>query len=383
VRASDAAGVKRSKVFAAHPGEPLLSFNMVTSLMPLASASAPQTYKFALAIGLAVPIIASLFGLLPFALAAAAFVVPIVYILYLYDVSQWEDEPVPVLLGCVGIAAVLSVLFTWLWRDGILGGGVAFVSRKGHASVDTKTLLVVGLLVPIVGEVLKQVGPLWLATKARFDDLLDGLTFGVASGATFAALETILVNRQLIFSGQTHYNNVDPAVWISLVVVAGLLKPVIYGAATGIAVAQFSGLGEGHDGFKAKYFQGLLEALLANVAFQMGIYLLGRSGGTVGIALGLVWALIVAMAVVLRLRVLLHTALLEEGLEHAQNGTVPGTATQDVAFCPECEMPLLHNASFCSTCGASVKAGSKTARRANSEPSAPPSDAPATEEAPV
>jgi len=365
-------------VFAAHPGEPLVSFNVVTSLMPLASATAPQTYKFALAIGLAIPIVAALFGLLPFALATAAVVVPIVYILYLYDVNEWEDEPVPVVLGTVAFAAVLSLVFTLVWRDGILGGGVAFVGRRNHPHVDTKTLLVVGLLLPVVSEALKQIGPIWLATKARFDDLLDGVTFGVASGATYAAIETIVVNRQLIFSGQSHFDHIDPAVWISIVVVAGLIKPVIYGAATGIAVGGFSGLGEGYDGFKPLYWRGLGEALLANVAFQVGIYLLGLSGGTVGVSLGLVWGLIVAGALVLRLRVLLHTALLEGALEHARNGTVPKAASQDIGFCPECELPLLHNASFCIACGASVRAASKLSRRANSEPGAT-----VTEEAPV
>ena len=134
VRATDAAGQARRRVFAAHPGEPLVSFNVVTSMMPLASATAPQTYKFALAIGLAIPVIASLFGLLPFALATAAVVVPIVYILYLYDVNEWEDQPVPVVLGTVAVAGVLSLLFTLLWRDGILGSVALAAAAMAVAS---------------------------------------------------------------------------------------------------------------------------------------------------------------------------------------------------------------------------------------------------------
>ena len=386
VRATDKTGASRRRVFAAHPGEPLVSFNVVTSLMPLASATAPQTYKFALAIGLAIPIVAAVFGLLPFAIAAAAVVVPIVYVIYLYDVNEWEDEPVPVVLGTVALAAVLSLVFTLVWREGILDNGVAFVARRNHPHVDAKTILVVGLLVPILAEALKQIGPLWLASRRAFDDLLDGVTFGVASGATYAAIETIVLNRHFIFSGQSHFDHIDPAVWISIVIVAGFLKPVVYGAATGLAVGAYSGLGEGYDGFKPAYFRGLGEALLANVAFQLGIYLLGLSGGTVGVTLGMVWGLLVAGVVVLRLRVMLHTALLEGALEHARNGTVPKAASQDIGFCPECEMPLLHNASFCIACGASVRAASKLSRRANSEPSASMASTASgtvTEEAPV
>src|SRR3954454_659523 len=72
--------------YAAHPGEPVTSFNIVTSLMPLASGSAPQTYKFAWGLGLLPPIVFAAVGVLSLALACAAFVVPVVYVLYLYDV---------------------------------------------------------------------------------------------------------------------------------------------------------------------------------------------------------------------------------------------------------------------------------------------------------
>ena len=47
-----AGGAERREAFALQPGEPVMSFNMVTSLMPLASGSAPQTYRWALGVGL-------------------------------------------------------------------------------------------------------------------------------------------------------------------------------------------------------------------------------------------------------------------------------------------------------------------------------------------
>ena len=159
-------GQLRRGVFAAHPGEPLLSFNVVTSLMPLASATAPQTYKFALAIGLAIPIIAAIVrGCCRSRWPTAAVVVPVVYILYLYDVNEWEDQPVSVVLGAVAGAGVLATIFTLIWRDGILGD--ASVRRCGVAMRPStpRPCSSSGLLVPIVSEVLKQVGPIWLATQ--------------------------------------------------------------------------------------------------------------------------------------------------------------------------------------------------------------------------
>src|SRR5688500_11224767 len=90
-------GVGRS--FAVHPGEPVASFNLVSSLMPLAAGSTPQTYRFALSLGLAVPVVAAVLGYLPFAFATACVVVPVVYLLYLYDVNEWEDQPITVVLA--------------------------------------------------------------------------------------------------------------------------------------------------------------------------------------------------------------------------------------------------------------------------------------------
>lgn len=374
VRVSGPHGHHRRGSYAAHAGEPVTSFNIVTSLMPMASSTAPHTYKWALGVGLLVPVLFAISGLLPLALACAAFVVPVVYVLYLYDVNQWEDEPVPVVLGTLLVAGVLGAAFTLLWRDGILGSALAFVGRNNEAHVDAKSLLVIGLLVPIVGEALKQLGPLWLSTKARFDDMLDAVTFGVASGAAFAAAETIVLNHGIIFSGTSRFDHTNAALWISLVVTAGLLKPVIYGAASGIALAGFSGVGEGYNGFTSNYWRALVEAIAINVAFQLGLYFTGLFGGTLGVMLGLVWALVIAAAVVIRLRFVLHTALLEGALEHLTEGKVPSTASRDIAFCSECELPLLHDASFCIACGTAVRAASKITRRVNSAPGHAPQE---------
>src|SRR5687767_14636955 len=151
--------------------------------------------------------------------------------------------------------------------------------------------------------------------KRGFDDLIDGLTFGIAAGVAFAAHESIALNSQLFLHGEWRVEGADAAVWTSLVIVGGLLKPIVYGSAIGIAVAAFSGLGEGNDGFTNKYVRGCVEGLGALVAFHVGIYLTGRLEGSLGVILGLVWALIVALYLVLRVRVVLHTALLEGALE--------------------------------------------------------------------
>jgi RsiW-degrading membrane proteinase PrsW (M82 family) len=369
------AGGERKQSFALQPGEPVASFNLVSSLMPLASGSAPQTYRWALGLGILIPVVAGALGFLAFAFVAAALVVPAVYVVYMYDVNQWEDQPVGVVLGAIGAAAALAVGFTFLWHAGLLGNDLAPVDIDGTESgIRWTSFLVLVLLVPIAGEVVKQVGPILLARRPAFDDMIDGLTFGVAAGAAFAAAETIVVNRGL-FSTFGQVDSPDAGFWVSLILSAAVVKPIVYGAATGIAVASFSGLGAGYDGFKPGYLRGLAEALAANILFQGGLFFAARLEGTKGAVVGLVWGGLIAAALVVRLRYLLHYAVLEAALEAASSGTALKDAARGTAYCPSCEMPLMAGANFCVACGTSVRAGNKATRARNRSEDADPTAA--------
>ena len=84
----------RRKSFAARPDEPVASFALISSIMPRGAGQRPQTYRIALTIALVVALIAAIFGAMPIAVLVAAFAVPVVYIVYIYDVNLWEDEPI-------------------------------------------------------------------------------------------------------------------------------------------------------------------------------------------------------------------------------------------------------------------------------------------------
>ena len=360
-------GSGRRHTYAAHPGEPVLSFNLASSLMPLASGTAPQTYKFALAAGTAVPLVAAALGYLPFAFAAAALVLPAVYVLYLYDVNEWEDQPVPVVLGTMAVTAVLGAAFTLLWRTVLLDDGVRGLGRR--SDLNLTSLLVACLLVPLVGEAVRQLGPVLLARRPAFDDLIDGLTFGITAGVTYAAVETLILNGNLILSGDNHVSGASGSFWASIVLVNVIVKPLVYGSATGLAVAAFSGVGEGYRGLSRNYARGLVEAIAANVVFQLGLFILGRLGGNLGPSVSLLFGLTVAGYLILRVRVLLHTALLESALEAAAVDSTSRHAVHTIGFCSECDMPLVHEALFCTACGTSIRAASKPVRRDNATPS--------------
>jgi hypothetical protein len=80
---------------------------------------------------------------------------------------------------------------------------------------------------------------------------------------------------------------------------------------------------------------------------------------------GLVWGALIAAALVVRLRYLLHFAVLEAALEAASTGGELKDTARGTAYCPSCEMPLLVGANFCVACGTSVRAGSKVTRARN------------------
>lgn len=355
----------RRHSYAAQPGEGVVSFNVVSALMPLATEQAPQTYRFALAAGGAIPLIAVLLGWLPFAFGAAALLVPAVYVLYLYDVNEWEDQPLRVLVGTVLATAVLALVWTWIWHGSLLPDDNLALHRSGSWSAPT--VLVACVLAPLVGEALRQLGPLALSRRPQFDDLIDAVTFAVAAGATWAAVETLVVNRSLILGGFQGGRDVDTAHWWLTLAVAGLLKPIVYGSASALALAAFSGVGPGFRGFRGAYWRALAETLAIVVCFQLGQYAADRLGGRSGSVAALVVAAAVAGYAIIRVRMVLHTALLEGALEAARNDGAAQHATSGEAYCGHCDMPLLDSAAFCSACGTSTRTVPKDRRQWNQD----------------
>jgi hypothetical protein len=351
----------RKKAYAAKPDEPVASFKLVSTIMPQGAGRQPYTYRVALGIALALTVITAALGALPVAIMIAAFAIPIVYILYLYDVNLWEDEPVPVVAAAFVVTGVLAAVFTWLWSNKL--GLSIELTGENAAGPSSRDLVILMLLVPVVSELIRQIGPLYLASRPRYDDLMDGLTFGVVAGVGFACFETLVLHWSWISGGFASPGS-STATWVSVVLLQGFVKPLIYGSATGLAVAEFSGLGEKYDGFTPRWVAALLQAMLVNALFQGGVYLLSFVGGrssAIGAILGVLWGLVLLGALVILVRTVLHKGLLEAALESAARGG-SNHASGELAFCSRCEMPLLRQSDFCAACGSSVRAVPKSDR---------------------
>jgi hypothetical protein len=347
-------------------------FALISTIMPHTNRETADSYRWAMIISAVLIVAATGLGLLPIAVAAAAFLIPVAYLVYIYDVNIWEDAPVPVVAGLFVVTGALSVLvtlffFRWVFDEQF--NSFAAGSRVGIDGLSIPALLVFAVMLPIVAEVVKNLGAVFLATRPQFDDMIDGLTFGIAAGTAYAAFETIALYSSVFTSGD--FRTTDGlASWAVVVVNLMVVKSLVYGTATGIAVAAFSGKGEGYDGFKGSYFISFGLAVAANVAYWLGVRLL--SYVPFGQALGLLWGFVILAVLVVRIRVMMQAALLEAAVEDAvrADGQRSKRATVDESYCPECENMLLDNSNFCMVCGTSVRSSSHLARRSMSAPTA-------------
>jgi hypothetical protein len=252
------------------------------------------------------------------------------------------------------LAVVVSLFFfRWVFADEFTGLLLS-VNRGGVGAMPIGALLLFAVLLPLVAEVVKNLAGIVLARMPQFDDMVDGLTLGIASGTAYAAFET-LVLFSAVFTSPQFRTTEGLASWIAVVVNLMIVKSLIYGTATGISVATFSGRGQGYDGFTGRYLAAFALAAGANAAYWLGVRLLAYVPW--GQALGVLWGFVILAALVIRLRVVMHQALLEAAVEDAARGA-DLRSTSIESFCPECEHALLSGSQFCIVCGTSVRSTS-------------------------
>jgi hypothetical protein len=347
------------------PTENVVQLALVSTVMPHTNRVTGNRYRWALAIAVVIVAAFTLTGILSAAILAAAFSVPLVYLLYIYDLNVWEDTPGPVvglvivLTGVLG-ALVSLVFYQWGCKAQVLGLTCSTSTKDGLSTVPVGPFLLFVLLLPVIAEIAMNIGPVLLARMPKFDDMVDGLTFGVAAGTAYAAAETIVAYWSVFTSGELQTTQ-GLGNWIPVILSLMIVKALVYGTANGLAVAAFSGRGEGYDGFTGRYVSELIFAMLSLVVYWGGVRLLAYAD--YGLWLGLIWGVIVLGLLVLRIRVVLHTALLEVALEDAAEHRRGTAAVTDGGWCPDCEMPLLSDSLFCVACGQSVRATSKQTRR--------------------
>jgi RsiW-degrading membrane proteinase PrsW (M82 family) len=291
--------------------------------------------------GGAAVIVLAVFHLFAPATIAAIFLLPVLYLLYLYEVEVYESEPW-LLIGATMIAgAVLGYVFTSFSGDA--------VSRLNLTGDRENAIVLAGVAIPIAAQALMLVGPLFLyGFRSRFHEPLDGLTFGAASALGFTMTSSLtafwpLISGPLVASGA-------PLDWSLRLLRAGILLSLVNASTTALITAAI--WLQRYDRRRAG--RPLTSSILAGVIVAVGTQVvLGMIAFAVPDLVAEVAILLVAtVALVMYLRLIIHQALLVEGAEHEIGPDTP---------CPECHR-VVPTMAFCPACGAARAASPKHGR---------------------
>jgi RsiW-degrading membrane proteinase PrsW (M82 family) len=334
----------REHHYAAHPHEHVAQPSFFTTLFPHLGQQKIHEFRWAFAVGLAGIAVLYISGLITAAILVATFLVPVLYLIYLYEAQVYRDEPAIVLGFTIGGGAVVGLIVTLVERAVFNPyPGIGNPLQGGVVSVGT--LLFLGLLVPVVQEVLKPLPAIFMTNRAAFPETVDGLVFGVAAGLGFSVAESLVAFSSALTNLPPH---LAPGNWIFDLTTLAVFQPLVQGSATGMIVATIWRYRRGR--LAGREIGGVAMAVLAHVAFSLGTLLLKEAA--VSPLLILVFQAVVVGALLIYIRYLLHHALLEEAAHMGFAETV----------CPNCHMHIVASG-FCPNCGVALTAAPGAIKR--------------------
>ncbi|MEA2479487.1 MAG: hypothetical protein QOJ07_1409 [Thermoleophilaceae bacterium] len=328
-RPASLSGVRRA--FAASPNESVLRPSIVSTIFPQLPQPSMIAFRVSLAIGLATVLLLGVLKLYPVGLIAAAVMLPALAALYFYDVSVYEDQP----------ATVIGATMLWGAATGALTAVLAKAISPTGADVFSQSsgsqLLLRGVLIPLIALVLILAGPLYLMRFPRFNDVLDGATFGAGSAIAFAGAEVIVQAISAFGQGLRPPGDLGP--WLAKLMTIAIALPIltmaVMGAAAGALWLRFRAPVRDRSalGRLGRPPVALTLAALAVVA-----------GSVVQLKLAIGTALVViavlAALALMWLRQVVHVGLLEEALEVEDAPAIVcancGHQTRMGGFCEYC-----------------------------------------------
>jgi len=83
----------REHRYAAHPAEHVAQPSVITTLFPHLGHHKVHEFRWALIVGLAGVLVLYIAGLITAAILVSAFLVPVLYLIYLYEAQVYKHEP--------------------------------------------------------------------------------------------------------------------------------------------------------------------------------------------------------------------------------------------------------------------------------------------------
>lgn len=333
----------RTHAYITHPNEPVLHLSVITTLFPHLNRRRSQQARWLLLASALIVMLIGLSRFVPLAIVLAALLLPGLYLAYFIFTEIYADVPLPILGATFASGLVLGVGLSEIAYRMILSQRlIGFGLRPSY-------VLLTGVLVPLISQALMLVGPLILYFRMpRFNEPLDGLVFGAASGFGFAAAQSVVYSWLLIV-GPFHQRGqglswVLPVIWIALLV------PLLDAATTGIICCAIWL----HRDKPADHQEQGLErpevavpvALLGQIVPSLGYDVLGGQGQA------LIWYGVAVASMLLLLRMQIHRGLL--GRAQSFGGAGP-------MRCPYCHHQVAADA-FCSHCGLSLRSQARRGR---------------------
>lgn len=335
------ASTARRHAFAAVPSESVGRLAIVTTLFPHLTHRRGGAFRWTLLAGVAVVVLLAALHLFAPATAVATFLLPGLYLLYLYEVEVYESEPWLVIGVTLFAGAVLGYAFTEY-----AGGAQAQLNLSGDSG---SGFLLAGLATPILAQALMLAGPLFLYLfRGRFKEPLDGLAFGAASALGFTLASSLtafwpLISGPLVGSGQA----LD---WALRLLQAGILIALINASTTGLITASVWLLRYDLRRARGVWYASVLSTLLVALSSQIVLGMLGFA--IPDLVTQVAVRALATIGLLLYLRAVIHQALLAEGAIHEIGPDAP---------CHECHR-VVPTMLFCPACGVNHTASPKHSR---------------------
>jgi hypothetical protein len=361
LEASIPKAAQRPHAFAANPHEHVLHLSPVSTLFPHLPHRRSAPFRLAL---MAVAIALIVLGyerLTGPSIAVAAFAVPLLYLLYLYEVEVYEDEPEVVIGATVVAGLILGFLWAHFTSNTVTQTMLLNAAPQGAPA---GRIILIGAIFPLAAQILMLVGALLIYFTREYDEALDGFSFGAACALGFVLAGTLVQLWPELNSGLT---SVAPATQNALrVIQRGLLTPFIDASTTGLIAG-------------ALWLWRRPRRTLAAYGWTTTLWLQILIAAAVQVGLGLAsiyvtsqaWStlifFVVAVLLLLWVRVAIHHFLLAEA---ADAGTEPGPLIP----CSHCHH-VVPRMAFCPNCGVATRSTPKTGsgkvgRRSGSRPEA-------------
>jgi hypothetical protein len=330
---------------------------VISTLFPHLPRASHSGFRVALAAGIGAVAALAVLRLFPIALIAAALLLPLLVVLYLIDVDVYEHEPIWAIALTVVWGAIAGVGF------GVLALHVAPSAVDVVVHGRSRYLVDQGLVLPFAGLLVLLAGPLVLLRYHRFNDVLDGVTFGAATAAAFGGAQAIAYGVHFFGSGVRPGGAIAPWIWRLLALGLGTAL-LLMGASAAVCAALWL-----RYRAPARDAEALGPLGHPAVAFPLAAALV--MGGAVGetflpAGAWLAWLAVFDLVVIVMLRRAIHVGLLEEALE------IP---IGPELTCANCGARTARH-TFCGNCGISLQALPKTRTTASGAIGAPATDPP-------